>query len=189
MNLIKNFSPEFGLVGGTAIALQIGHRKSIDFDLFKNEKLDFLQIKRTINNCFEIEKILVENLQEYTLVVNQVQLTFLHYPFDINFTTPFKNYVKMPSLLELGAMKAYALGKRAKWKDYVDLYFIFQQHSLYEVVQAANHIFSREFSEKQFREQLSFYEDVDKMEQIDFLPEFQVSDEQIKKELQKISVS
>jgi hypothetical protein len=42
--LIQNFKREFYLVGGTAIALQIGHRMSIDFDLFKSTKLNTKRI-------------------------------------------------------------------------------------------------------------------------------------------------
>ena len=47
--LLKDVSTEFGLVGGTAIALHLGHRESIDFDLFKNGSLDILKLKRNIN--------------------------------------------------------------------------------------------------------------------------------------------
>lgn len=48
-------------------------------------------------------------------------------------------------------MKAFALGKRAKWKDYVDLYFIFQNYSLQELVDKTNSIFKEQFNEKLFR--------------------------------------
>jgi hypothetical protein len=41
--LLKDFSKQFGLIGGTAIALQIGHRRSIDFDL---ASIDILTIQR-----------------------------------------------------------------------------------------------------------------------------------------------
>ena len=45
--LVKQFSKNYYLVGGTAIALQIGHRRSIDFDLFTTKTVNKLRIKRT----------------------------------------------------------------------------------------------------------------------------------------------
>ena len=42
--LIRQFKREFYLVGGTAIALQVGHRRSIDFDLFKLSNLNALSV-------------------------------------------------------------------------------------------------------------------------------------------------
>ena len=47
--ILKDMSIEFGLVGGTAIALQVGHRQSIDFDLFKYGSFDILKLKKSIN--------------------------------------------------------------------------------------------------------------------------------------------
>ena len=40
LSLIKKFAPQFGLVGGTAVALQLGHRRSIDFDLFSQKEFN-----------------------------------------------------------------------------------------------------------------------------------------------------
>ena len=47
--LVKTFSKNFGLVGGTAIALHIGHRESLDFDLFSLEKFNNGAIRRKIS--------------------------------------------------------------------------------------------------------------------------------------------
>lgn len=46
--LLKLFAKDFGLVGDTAMALQLGHRQSIDFDLFTNKKIDSSKIRRKI---------------------------------------------------------------------------------------------------------------------------------------------
>ncbi len=187
--LLKNLSEEYGLVGGTAIALHLGHRESLDFDLFKNGSLDILQIKRNINKLFPIDQVRVENSNEYTLRVNNIQFTFYNYPFNIAYDIPFQNVIALPNLLTLAAMKAYALGKRAKWKDYVDLYFILQKHSLHEVVTQSETIFKGEFSEKLFREQLSYYEDIDYSEQIDYLQGFEKKDAEIKTFLENLSLT
>lgn len=77
----------------------------------------------------------------------------------------------MPSLIDLAAMKAYALGRRSKWKDYVDLYFLLQQFSIQEISLKATEIFGELFSEKLFRAQLSFFDDIDYTEEVDYMIE------------------
>lgn len=77
-------------------------------------------------------------------------------------------------------MKAFALGRRAKWKDYVDLYFIIRdQYTIEEISLEAKIIFGQLFSEKMFREQLSFHKDIDYSEPVEYLVQ-PVPDEEIK---------
>jgi hypothetical protein len=80
----------------------------------------------------------------------------------------------------LAAMKAYALGRRSKWKDYVDLYFILKDHySVKQIAQQAELIFGQLFSEKLFRMRLCFFKDIDYTEPVEYLVE-RVSDKEIK---------
>lgn len=82
------------------------------------------------------------------------------------------DYKQMPELIDLAAMKAYAMGRRATWKDYVDLYFLLKNHfSLTKIAKRAKRIFHGGFNEKLFRQQLCYFEDVDLSEKIDFLKE------------------
>ncbi|MCB6599156.1 hypothetical protein LI118_17050, partial [Erysipelatoclostridium ramosum] len=70
--------------------------------------------------------------------------------------------IKLPDLLTLAAMKAYALGRRAKWKDYVDLYFAMKDYfPISAIVKKAKGIFGAEFNEKIFRAQLAYFKDID----------------------------
>ena len=186
--LIKRFSGEFYLVGGTAIALQLGHRQSIDFDLFTERKFNPRIIRDQIRQRYKIESILAERSGELTLVTNSVKLTFYRYPFQINCPKKFMDIVDLPNLLGLSAMKAFALGRRAKWKDYVDLYFIFKKHSLPEVIREAKKIFGQEFNERLFRIQLAYYKDINYSEEIKYLPGFETNNAQIKQQLKLISL-
>ncbi len=81
------------------LLLQLGHRRSIDFDLLTINPLKNEQIRRIIRTNNKIEAMIV-----------------------------FERIIKMPGLLTLAAMKAFELGRRAKWKDYVDIYFISKEH-------------------------------------------------------------
>jgi hypothetical protein len=187
--LIGTFSDKFGLVGGTAIALQIGHRRSVDFDLFTQENFDADTIREEIRKVAKIETVFVENPNELTIAVDKVKMTFYKYPFEILFSDSFENVIKIPDLLTLGAMKVFALGKRAKWKDYVDLYFIFNQFSFRQIADKARGLFAGEFNEKLLREELSYFSDIDYSEQIEYLKGFETADGEIKKSLQEISLS
>lgn len=189
--LVQKFIKDFGLVGGTAIALQIGHRRSVDFDLFALKEFNNAKIRKMIvKDGWKIGKVYKDEDGQFTFFVNNVQFTFFHYPFKIEFAKPFEKILKMPDLLTLAAMKAYALGRRAKWKDYVDLYFIINKyHSIDKIVKKGKEIFKGEFNERIFREALSYFNDVDYDEAIEFLPGFEVSDEKIKKSLIEFSLS
>lgn len=188
--LIKKFIKDFGLVGGTAIALQIGHRRSIDFDLFSDREFNNAKIRQIIiKSGHKIGKVYKDEARQFTFFVNKVQFTFFSYPFKIEFSEHFEKILRMPDLLTLAAMKAYALGRRAKWKDYVDLYFIINKyHSIKKIVERGKVIFKNEFNEKIFREQLAYFKDIDYREEIDYLTGLAVSDEKVKKELIKFSL-
>lgn len=186
--LVNKFSDNFGLVGGTAIALQIGDRRSIDFDLFTLKDFDNEKIRETVRAGHVIENVFVENPNELTILVDRVKITFYKYPFPIEFSQKLDGVIQMPDLITLAAMKAFALGRRAKWKNYVDLYFIFKKHSFPEIIEKAQNIFAGEFNEKLFREQIAYFKDIDYSEKIDYLPGFSVSDEEIKNKLLEISL-
>lgn len=168
--LISQFNREFYLVGVTAIALHIGHRQSIDFDLFKQKKLHRKKIIdkiRTFSKSYTITRNVDEQLN---LIIQNVKFTFFEYPYEIKASCNFDSIIKMPDLLTLAAMKAFALGRRSKWKDYVDIYFIIKEHySINEIAEKAISIFEDSFSEKQFRAQLSFFDDIDYSEEITYL--------------------
>ncbi|MEK7064953.1 MAG: nucleotidyl transferase AbiEii/AbiGii toxin family protein [Patescibacteria group bacterium] len=178
------FKNNFGLVGGTAIALYLGHRRSIDFDLFSDKEFDNFKIRKKIEREEKIYTVYKDEQGQYTFLLSGVQFTFFNYPFSIEYKHIFEDYFRLPDLLTLAAMKAYVLGRRAKWKDYVDLYFILRdRHSLIEIAAQAKKIFAGEFNERIFREQLCFFDDVNYTETIDYMPGFEVSDKEIKKAL------
>ncbi|MFA6486385.1 MAG: nucleotidyl transferase AbiEii/AbiGii toxin family protein [Candidatus Magasanikbacteria bacterium] len=188
--LLKKFRRGFGLCGGTAIALHIGHRQSIDFDLFSAKKFDNHNLIKKISDQKQtIQKVFVDHDGEYTAVIGGAKFTFLHYPFNIKFSDEFGGYIKTPDLLTLAALKAYALGRRAKWKNYVDLYFIMRDYfALDKISKQATKIFGDLFNEKIFRTQLAYFQDIDYSEQVIWLPGFAVKDTDIKKSLLEWSV-
>jgi hypothetical protein len=125
---LKSFRRSFYLAGGTAIALYLGHRRSIDFDLFSSAPIIKHRLKKKLIQIPFQQIPIFEDVDQFHIMINNVKTTFFHYPFQVEHTVKVGEYFYMPSLLSLAAMKAFALSRRAKWKDYVDLYFILNGH-------------------------------------------------------------
>lgn len=158
------------MVGGTAVALHIGHRRSIDFDLFTLAQLSKSRIKAKLSKVPFASLPIFEDIDQLHLLMNEVKLTFFSFPFPVQHPVKVDSTISIPTLLSLAAMKAYALGRRAKWKDYVDIYFILRDfYTIEEVSLEANKIFGQLYSEKLFRGQLAFHKDIDYSESVEFL--------------------
>lgn len=182
--LLKEFKGKFYLVGGTAIALHIGHRRSIDFDLFSENNFQNFRIRKMFGRFVKKENTLVDRPGELTILLHDIKFTFFHFPYKIPCSEKFENIICIPDLLTLAAMKAFALGQRAKWKDYVDLYFIMKCfHTISEISEKARHLFGGAFNERMFREQLGYFTDVRYDEKIEYMKGFAVSDAKVKKVL------
>ena len=188
--LIGEFKREYYLVGGTAIALYIGHRRSIDFDLFKFAPLNQKKNVEKIHQ-FGYEPLITWNVtDQMNLVVNDVKLTFFQYPSQIKANNIFEGQIRIPELIDLAAMKAYALRRRSKWKDYVDLFFLLKEQFSFETIsQRANAIFGNMFSDKLFRSQLSYFEDIDYTEEVDYMIPNPPTENEIKEFLITVSTS
>jgi len=170
--LVGSFARDFYLAGGTAIALTIGHRRSIDFDLFTGKPLQALRIKNQFKATNIHYKVIHEAFDQIHLMVDDVKLTFFNFPYEVPAVKSFESILRMPDLLTLSAMKALALGGRAKWKDYVDMYFILRYHyDLQAVENKAAELFPEAFSAKLFRQQLTYFKDIDYTEKVIFLKE------------------
>ena len=188
--LIKDFSAGYYLVGGTALALQYGHRRSLDFDLFTTKSFENQPIIRTIRKDHSINQVHIDQLNQLTLVADHIKMTFYQYEYPVIHEEKFEDIITMPDDLSLAAMKAFALGRRAKWKDYVDLYFVFKRHPIQEVIDRAHKCFGMgEFNEKLFRGQLDFHQDINYSEPVDWMSGFETPHEEILSSLSQISLS
>lgn len=167
---LKRFAG-FYLAGGTGLALQIDHRVSVDYDLFSKNEIS-AELLKEVEKVFaghEI-KISVNNSDELTVFIDDVKITFLYYPFPI-----YSQYVETEGLKiippkTIGFTKAYSIGRRGSYKDYVDLYFLLKGDYilLEDIVQDCQEIFGDGFSDRLFLEQLVYMNDVDEIE-INFL--------------------
>ena len=186
--ILSQFKREYYLVGGTAIALHIGHRESIDFDLFKQKDIRKKDVYSKLKNLDY--KVSFADYNQINMLSNGVKITFFSFPYKVPVNSKLKDFLKMPDLLTLGAMKAFALGRRSKWKDYLDLYFILKFHYSFKVVAIkAKEIFKDEFIEKQFIAQLGYFKGINHDEEVVFLIPNPPSEDEVKSFLTEISIS
>lgn len=189
---------EFYLAGGTGLALQLKHRRSDDLDFFMiNEEkvIPVTSIHQTIASLFPNQPYQV-NLQESTqldLTLLGTKLTFFAYPFPLVNTlvkgstaAPFLKGINLAAPQEIALMKAYSIGRRATFRDYIDLYFLLNTKAveLAYIEAYAKHKFKISgeicFSMKQFLEQMTFSIDIpDKQESINMIVNKPLSAEDI----------
>ena len=137
--LFEGFSNDgFYLAGGTGLALQLGHRDSIDFDFFKEGDFDTSLLIEKILKIFGSEKVVVTQQEENTiscLIDGSIQLSFFGYHHSLLQPVIKTDYFDIASVIDIGCMKLSAITSRYVEKDYIDLYFILQGLPLSEFLE------------------------------------------------------
>lgn len=123
---------DFNLVGGTALALQIGHRNSIDIDLFGEST-----IKENFISFFEFGGNVVINTKTkmiLQLAFNEIKVDFVNYSYPLLETPIIIDGIRLVSKKDIAAMKLNAIAGRGSKKDFIDLYFLFEYFTLREML-------------------------------------------------------
>lgn len=150
------------LAGGTALHLQIKGRRSFDFDVFFNQPVveDAFSF---IGRFLDIKEKRFEQPGHITFLTQQgVQITLFYYQFPPLYPLVKTNSLPLFNIRDLAADKAYTLGRRPAWRDYVDLFFLLKNKhlTLDDIIKDAQKKFKSGFAPKLFLEQLTYYEDI-----------------------------
>lgn len=162
-NKLKDFKLYGILGGGTALALQIGHRKSYDFDIFINEPVNKSIWKKVKEVYGENSYKTLDTPDQLNLVTeNGINITFFLDDYKNQFELIKNDSIDIMNIKDIACNKAFIQGKRPKWRDYVDLYFILKDKhiNLEELIKLSLSKFGNDFSEKLFLEQLVYWEDI-----------------------------
>jgi predicted nucleotidyltransferase component of viral defense system len=168
MELLKKIMSEklfsdFNLVGGTSLALQMGHRNSIDIDLFGNSEINSELFIEKISEFGEV-KVAQSTKNILITKINDVKVDFVNYKYPLLSDCLFIENIRMLSIKDIAAMKLNAIAGRGSKKDFIDLYFLLNEFPLEDILS---------FYEKKYHDgsifmvqkSLTYFEDADSQQQ------------------------
>lgn len=121
--VFENLDPEYYLAGGTALALWLGHRKSVDLDYFIAKPIDTLVLKNKLSEIFSetTVEILFETKDTLWCVIDDVKVSFIS-RFDTLLELPQQvDSFRLAGVKDIAVMKLVAICGREEYKDYFDL--------------------------------------------------------------------
>lgn len=115
----------FYLAGGTALALQLNHRESVDFDFFSASEFNNTFIQKKLSELGKLE-ILSTLPGTINGILASVKISFFHYPYET--LSPPQDFDGLPiaSLSDIACMKLIAVSQRGTKKDFIDVYELIQ---------------------------------------------------------------
>lgn len=156
----KDYLKGFYLVGGTALALQIGHRKSIDIDLFSDFGFDTGQLLENLSADFHFKLFFsANNILKGSIQDIQVDLLAHRYPY---VSSPaITDQIAMLSIQDIIAMKLNAIttsGQRVK--DFIDIFYLLKSYSMEDMLRFYKSKYA-DFNEVNVLKSLTWYDDID----------------------------
>jgi hypothetical protein len=121
------------LVGGTALALQIGHRNSVDIDLFGKHDLDDQQFGQLFSQ-FKKVQLLRSSKSIKVYLVEGIKVDIVNYSYPWLAPIVLDEGIRMAALEDIAAMKIAAITQRGSKKDFIDLYFLLKVFSLEDIL-------------------------------------------------------
>ena len=130
------------LVGGTALALQLGHRTSVDLDFFGRINADSEELRDVLREVGKVEVASVsKNINIFW--INGIKVDMVNYPYPWLDMPIEENGVRLASLKDIAAMKVSAIVNRGTKKDFIDLYTLLQSFTLDDILD----MYSRKYSD------------------------------------------
>ena len=157
------FKKDGVLAGGTGLALQIGHRKSFDFDIFLPKPIPkrfFRKVVKVFGDDLETRVSTGDILLVKT--PEDVEVHFVYVWYEGLFEPVKTSSLNLSAVGDIAADKAYTIGRRGQWRDYVDVFFLLKRKifTLEEIIKMTNEKYDPEFNPRLFLEQLAYYGDI-----------------------------
>ena len=127
----------FCLVGGTALALYIGHRKSIDLDLFSQQEFDITELEERLNNMYGFKTKNPELKSDVVLTgfINDIKVDCVKFKYPLVKPLNVHDGIRVYSMYDIAAMKLVAISQNGtRLKDFVDIAFLSVKMSLIEML-------------------------------------------------------
>ncbi len=150
------------LVGGTSLALQMGHRFSVDLDLFTHTDFEADSILEMFENRFTVQPLTVTNTI-FISVVEGVKVDCVRFRYPFSFPIIETDGVRMADIRDVAPMKLDAVMKRGSKKDFFDMYYLFERFSPQEIMNWYKMMFKHETTFHVIRS-LIYFEDAEQTE-------------------------
>ena len=147
------------LVGGTSLALQIGHRKSIDIDLFGLLNVDFDALTDELKSIGDVV-VLGNSKNIHTYLIDEIKVDIVHYEYPWLKNKIVSDKIHLAAIEDIAAMKLSAIIGRGSKKDFIDLYYILQQFDVAQLMSFYGQKF-RDGSSFLVLKSLVYFEDAD----------------------------
>lgn len=131
----QDWLESFYLVGGTALALHIGHRISIDFYFFSQDEFNNQKVISLLSDLGQFD-LFEEARDTIHGSLNGVKLSFLRYRYPVMKPLHLLHRLKLADIFDIALMKLSAISARGAKKDFIDFYFLLQRFSLTELLAA-----------------------------------------------------
>jgi hypothetical protein len=165
--LSLKFAADLRLVGGTALALQIGHRKSVDIDLFGKLTEDEISITKELEKTGQLITLSkTTNIKVFS--INGIKVDLVNYPYAWLVNAKFQDDLRLADLPDIAAMKLAAITGRGTRKDFTDIYFLLQHFSMKEMLQLYNRKY-HDGSEFMVLKSLTYFNDAETDEELKML--------------------
>jgi len=158
---------DFILAGGTNLALQIGHRKSVDLDLFPNVSFDAQKVEQHLIEKYHFTPLRVMQKDTVTGFIQGVKVDFVAHIYPL-LQPPFVDEgVRMYSLQDIACMKLVAISDNGtRLKDFVDIAYLSTKMSLKNML----FLYEKKYKRPNYFHALrglSYFEDIDFSASID----------------------
>lgn len=126
----------FRLVGGTSLSLQIGHRISVDIDLFTDKSFDITELQKTLDKTFDSFEVVWANKNGFVSSINDIKVDFFDWHIPFIKEPIYEDNICLAHKEDIGAMKLEAITTRKEKKDFVDIAFLLRKYSLTDLLSA-----------------------------------------------------
>ncbi|MFA5855360.1 MAG: nucleotidyl transferase AbiEii/AbiGii toxin family protein [Candidatus Gracilibacteria bacterium] len=120
-SVYEKLDSRYYLAGGTALALLIGHRKSIDLDYFINDSIDTERLKSQLGEIFGAFEVVFQEKDTLWVNIGGVKVSFIARRVPLIEAVIDQENFRLASLKDITAMKLAAICMRDEYKDYFDL--------------------------------------------------------------------
>jgi hypothetical protein len=127
------FLKDTRLVGGTGLALQLGHRKSVDLEFFGVISSDEYEVSKQLSSTGKTRLLQkTENIKIWT--IDGIKVEIVNYHYEWLDAAVIETGIVLADIKDIAAMKLGAITGRGTKKDFIDLYFLLNKYSLRELL-------------------------------------------------------